>query len=430
MKSLCSTFALALCTILSLCIIVCCGGEPPITVTGKEGRVFSSYQEACAAQDFTAAHQYLAVLKNTADNYYVKGGKKNYHKYLNYLGLLNEGEEYVYKNEALYLMAMDDDDFITKRLVFLLKEAGDDGNDSRCDMIVDIAIDMDKEDIVKALTRMYKKNIPDAELKKIAEYLYVQKGDENLEFVKYLIFMNGKGILLMDAAIQKANVPLVVESAGFVTGSIDISDYKKVTEFLKTHDSKEYKRICALLAPKVDDRSEMLEYALATKQAFLVKQLIQDYGILNISDKAMITKLAAVNDNSLSDRIILALGEAGKDVPPMPSISGYIKSSHYGEMDEYTEHGKYNDAVKAFNAECMSILNIAVANKNLYLAKAAVSKMKKHLVFREVGDWVRVVEKETTHSSVYNAFVASTSSEDINLAQRELNEAISKGYFR
>ena len=78
----------------------------------------------------------------------------------------------------------------------------------------------------------------------------------------------------------------------------------------------------------------------------------------------------------------------------------------------------------------MSILNIAVANKNLYLAKAAVSKMKKHLVFREVGDWVRVVEKETTHSSVYNAFVASTSSEDINLAQRELNEAISKGYFR
>ena len=424
-----STRNLSIFLVFFLNIIACGEKEHVITVTGQGGRVFSSYQEACSAQDFSAAHQYLAVLKNTADEYHGKSGKKNYNKYLHYNSLLKEGEEFVYKNEALFLMTMDDDDFITKRLVFLLKEAGDAGNDSRCNMLVDIAIDMDKEGIVKSLTRMYKNNIPDSELKKIAEYLYVQKGDENLDFVKSLMSRNGKGELLMDAAMLKGNVPLVVESAGSVTGEIGISDFKRVMDFLKASDSNDFQRVCNLLAPKVADKSEMLDYALATKQPTLAKQLLQNYGTLSINDKTMISKLAAVNDKSLSDRIILALAEAGRNVPPMPSISGYIKSSSYGEMDEYTDHGKYNEAIKAYNAECKSVVNIAIANKNLYLAKAAISKMKKTLTFREVGDWCRVVEKED-YLSVYNAFTASTSSEDINTAQRELNAAISSGAFK
>lgn len=342
MKQHHSTRALSLYLSLSLFFISCGSKEPTIKVTGQDGRVFSSYQEACAAQDFTAAHQYLVVLKSTADSYHGKDGSRNYDKYLHYIDLFNEGEAYVYKNEALFLMTMDDDDFITKRLMFLLKEAGDEGNDSRCNMLVDLAIDMDKEGIVKALTKMYKNGIPASELSKITEYLYVQKGKRNLDFVK---------------------------------------------------------------------------------------QLLQGYGSLDIRDKSMITSLAAVNEKSLSDRVVLALAEAGKYVPPMPSIDGYIKSDFYGELDQDSAHVKYNNAAKAFNAECRSVLNIAIANKNLYLAKAAVSKMKRTLDLLEVGDWVKVVE-HTTNSSVYNAFRASISSEDIKAAQSELNEAIKSGAFR
>lgn len=428
MKQHHSTRALSLYLSLSLFFISCGSKEPTIKVTGQDGRVFSSYQEACAAQDFTAAHQYLAVLKSTADSYHGKGGSRNYDKYLHYIGLFNEGEAYVYKNEALFLMTMDDDDFITKRLMFLLKEAGDEGNDSRCNMLVDLAIDMDKEGIVKALTKMYKNGIPASELSKITEYLYVQKGDGNLEFVKSLLNRNGKGELIMDAAILKDNVPLVVESAGLVTGEISFSDFMKVMDFLKGRGSKDYQRVCNLLAPKVDDKSGMLDYALATKQVALAKQLLQSYGTINIYDKKMIAKLAAVNDKSISDKIILELAERGNSVPPMPSISGYLRSSYSGKMDRETDHGNYNDAAKAFNSDCKSIMNIAIANKNLYLAKTAISKMKRTLTFQNVGSW-QIADHTYNGTSLY-AYKASTSREDINAAQKALNEAISSGSFK
>jgi len=97
---------LVLCIAFSVCIFAC--SDTTITVTGANGRVFKSYQEACAAQDFTAAHQYLSALRILVDRYHGKSGRWNDEKYLHYLDLLEEGEKYVYKNEALFIMGMDE----------------------------------------------------------------------------------------------------------------------------------------------------------------------------------------------------------------------------------------------------------------------------------------------------------------------------------
>ena len=111
-----------------------------ITVKGADGTEYESYQECCAAQDFQAAHQYLAKLENSGgDGYY-------------------DAKEYVFKQEALYLMS-NGDEADKKRLIFLLKEeSGDEKYNDRINghvaMLIDLSIDNDDEAFVKVLAGM------------------------------------------------------------------------------------------------------------------------------------------------------------------------------------------------------------------------------------------------------------------------------------
>ena len=88
------------------CIFASCGNSgysSGITVVGSDSTVYESYEDACHAQDFVAAHKYLTAMK--------KAGYSDY----------DDAREYVFNQEALYLIAMNDETS-TKRLFFLLQE--------------------------------------------------------------------------------------------------------------------------------------------------------------------------------------------------------------------------------------------------------------------------------------------------------------------
>lgn len=49
-----------------------------ITVTGGDGKVYESYQECCAANDYEAAHLFLAKLQNSESEAYSYREAKEY----------------------------------------------------------------------------------------------------------------------------------------------------------------------------------------------------------------------------------------------------------------------------------------------------------------------------------------------------------------
>ena len=139
-----------------------------ITVTGGDGKVYESYQECCAANDYEAAHQFLAKLQNSESDAYSYG----------------EAKEYVFKNEALFLMSQDDET-AKKRIIYLLKEEGN--NDDHVSMLVDLAIENDDDAFVKKLANQYSEKASIESLQKLMSYLSDKPTEENKIFIGKLI---------------------------------------------------------------------------------------------------------------------------------------------------------------------------------------------------------------------------------------------------
>lgn len=146
-------------------ILVACG-EKKITVKGENGNEYESYQECCAAQDFQAAHQFLAKLQNSEKR----------------KGDLVEAKDYVFKQEALYLMSLGDDQ-AKKRIIYLLKEEGGNLND-RVSMLIDLAIENDDEEFVRTLANQLTSS---SNLKNAIHFLVNKENPENFVFVRQLI---------------------------------------------------------------------------------------------------------------------------------------------------------------------------------------------------------------------------------------------------
>ena len=127
-----------ICLVLSLiaCSSSTSSSKSGITVKGSDGTEYESYQECCAALDFQAAHQYLAKLQNSEEQ------KED----------LYVAKDFVFKQEALYLMGQGDETS-KKRILYLLKEEG--ANSNRLDMLIDLAILNDDDNFVMTLANQY-----------------------------------------------------------------------------------------------------------------------------------------------------------------------------------------------------------------------------------------------------------------------------------
>lgn len=105
-----------------------CGGrseveqrKTEITVKGADGTIYESYQECCAAEDFQAAHQFLAKMQNSDD----------------WRWKVDDAKKFVFKQEALYLVSLGSEE-AQNRLIYLLKEGG--AYNSDIFMLIDLAI--------------------------------------------------------------------------------------------------------------------------------------------------------------------------------------------------------------------------------------------------------------------------------------------------
>ena len=120
---------------LSICcvsafLLTACGSsssknEEKVSITSSDGKEYESYEEACHAQDYEAAHKFLTAMK--------KAGSSDY----------EEAREYIFSQEALYLIAMNEETS-TKRIFFLLQEDANEVSnkvrDARCNTIIELAM--------------------------------------------------------------------------------------------------------------------------------------------------------------------------------------------------------------------------------------------------------------------------------------------------
>lgn len=286
-------------SLIATFLLVACS-EKKITVKGADGTEYESYQECCAAQDFQAAHQFLAKIENTEDSGFD----------------LYDAKEYVFKQEALFLMSQNDE-AAKKRIVYLLKEEG--GNDEHVEMLIDLAIDNDDEDFVKTMANQIKGSYHSEQtLKKVMEYLSSKGNEENKAYLISLLKKHDKNSLLIDFAIK--------------------SDDKK-----------------------------LIDECLASNSFSLHNDKLLNY-------------LAASKEKKYADLMIGQLTTEEGDISKKPQMgfvdfhgSGQCTTEFEDLCNSYIQTTEY------FNNCCQNILGVAIKTGNQYLAQRVVSKFRSNI---------------------------------------------------
>ena len=334
-----------MCSLFFSLSFVSCGG---ITVKGANGTEYESYQECCAAQDFEAAHQYLAKMQNSgADGY-------------------STAKEYVFKQEALYLMSQGDEQ-AQKRITYLLKEEG--GNDEHVSMLIDLAIENDDEDFVKTLANQYKKKANRETLEKVAEFLLKKDQDENMSFLKPLLQRMDSQDILMDYGLKHGDMNLVKEIA---KEGIDFQNTNVIAKLASLKDNSLSDAIIQGLSKRVipgspltkglhdfydisgdhsrykkgvidfnNDCKVVLDIAITSGNRYLAKKVLNCFR-QNIEDMT-----GRSSYESVGDRLITR----GEKAPDGTEVDGNHSYVWYSNTDKNEAQKRYNEAVKsgAFN---------------------------------------------------------------------------------
>ena len=200
---------LSFCCMAVFLLTACCSSsskneEEKISVTGADGKEYTSYQEACRAGDFEAAHKFLDVLydkyvegygnAHEYDSYLVRDVREKYHAALNY----------IFKQEMMFL-ASDGSEQAADKVIYLLTEIPEEGSaysDGRyhyqqinesyddakdfvtfskwinnynnlCNQILDLAISQENQFLAAKVVKMYKQNIITTEDPKDRNYYNV-----------------------------------------------------------------------------------------------------------------------------------------------------------------------------------------------------------------------------------------------------------------
>lgn len=279
---------------LTVCFLFACGEKiitmkgADITVKGADGSEYESYQECCAAQDFQAAHQFLAKMKNAIS-------KKDDESKYDAERELESATEEVFKHEALFLMSQGDD-AAKKRIVYLLKEEG--YNREHIDMLIDLAIENDDEAFVKTLANQYNKEVDKERMEKIAEYLSSKSNVESKEYLKQLFKRLDMTDLLIDLAIRDNDIEFINE---YLLPQLSLSQTSLLLYLAEKKEKKYSEMILGLLSeyeneipvrPALEKGISYVTFEYETKplcDAYIRR--VKDYNdncrsILNIATKA------------------------------------------------------------------------------------------------------------------------------------------------
>ena len=190
-----SMIKLAACCLGIIAFVACGSGnksdnEESFTVTNEDGKTFKTYEEACRAQDFEAAHQFL-------DHYYNKymegyGQALDYESYevRKVRSVYQSAANYIFKQEMMYCIS-DGSEQAADKVLYLLTEIPVEGTphpegqydwtrirahcseakdhttyckwvasyNANCNQIIDLAISQNNNYLAKKALMMYKQNV-------------------------------------------------------------------------------------------------------------------------------------------------------------------------------------------------------------------------------------------------------------------------------
>lgn len=409
-------YRLACCICINMCIVSC---EKNITVTGADGEIYNNYQEACHAQDFEAAHKVLALMKEYK--------RKDY----------EDAREFIFNQEALFLIAQNDETS-TKRLLFLLQEdaneVSNDIRDARCNTIIDLAIKQNNTSLVEQTINQYSGIIDRIVMQKIYNYFYTDGHKADKDYILALLIKNKSVDIIVEDAVEHKNEVLlkeIIENNALkdaVEAALKIAEYAKVTN---------NRRLSNSLRSNLRTNNQwdaILEIGLLDGDITLVKQGYQNTGnkeaafsklvskqeawanrsimqflltlVTNEEQAQSLIEICIKNDNadgvvnlakkfgsnfneSFRDKIIdYAISKNGatftdlvvsllKCIPitgnPLPA--GQRMTSNKPES-VVSSHNEYVQSVKNYNRKCDQILSAAIAQHKRDLANKIVSLYK------------------------------------------------------
>lgn len=201
--------------ILSLCVFAGCGRNE-IIVKSASGVEYTSYQEACAAEDFQAAHQFLAKMQSDIIEIAI--------------GEDEVAEEYIFKKEAMFLMNLGDE-MSKKRILYLLKERHSTNDDFA--MLIDLAVLNDDEPFVKQLANLYTKGADTEAVKVTVDYL-LKKDESNKEYVISLLKRLEDTKLICNAALKYKDADLLLS----VADNLSINDTDIIEAIAESNNKK------------------------------------------------------------------------------------------------------------------------------------------------------------------------------------------------
>ena len=391
---------LAVCC-LSLFAFVACGEK--ITVVGADGKEYESYQECCAAEDFEAAHLYLAKMENAARR--SDGMEK----------ALAVAKEEVFKQEALFLMSQDDE-IAKKRILYLLKE--EEENDNHISMLIDLAIENDDDEFVKTLANLYGNEADDRKLIKVYGYLF-SKDKNNKTFLNNLIKKhrtNNQVSMLIDLAIENDDDEFVKTLAKLYRDGVGDQELEKVYDYLYSKDKKNEVFLNDLI--KKHGTPKMILRTLIEQGR---TQQIQEYASeLSLDNEELLAMFAKKKNSVLTEMILGLLTPEEEYIEDRPSLG---VTSYYWATDKNKFIQKcesYESSVSEYNQKCVRIMNIGIQCKNINLAQRAIAKMKSNITHREINPF----------NDYYRIKVATGDKSEIAEARKALDDAVRSGSFR
>lgn len=226
--------------------------------------------------------------------------------------------------------------------------------------------------------------------------------------------------------------------------------FKKETLFLMSQESEDaQKRIIYLLKEQQGGQTDQQEYnnniamlidlAIENGEVDYVKTLASQYKFdnfqhFNIKDENILSTLASLNNEELSDFVINII--SSQKIPGIPSSIGLHKdyiSSGYGK-ERHKDHWKYVEGLKEYHKICNKILDVAIGSGNNYLAQKILLCYKQNIEALDGGynmvDRVHVAYKAPDGTSVdVNQSYVWYTDEDKIAAQKKYDEAVRSGAF-
>jgi len=348
---------------VAFCLILSACGEKKITVKGKDGTEYESYQECCANQDFEAAHRYLAKMKND-------------HSYN-----FDEAAEFVFRQEALFLMSMNDE-IAKKRILYLLKEEED--NEDHVLMLIDLAIDNDDEAFVKTLANRLSVSYGNIN-GKLMDYLLPKNPEENKAFLASLFRkLETGGNSLLELAMRTDDRELVLQ---LIDGRNGL------------------------------DWDKMLAWAIQNRDDIIIERLSTPYLIRNNSSLA--NYLADSKSRKHAELLFSALLDTEEEIPNQPQL-GIQKNWTWQERDAFCDVcEEYESKVKKHNDKCQQILDLAIKHKNQYLAQRAMGKLRSNISHTLLPD-----------QNNYHCTKVAVDNTQVDIIKKSYQDALRNGAFK